>query len=115
MKELLAVNPFGTVNPPPGVVNFPEGPGGLISLLTILLRLLVVAGGIYALINIILAGYGFISAGGDSEAITKAWAKIWQSLIGLLIIAGSFLIVAVISQIVFGRPDAILNPRIYTP
>lgn len=115
MYELLAQVDFGTVAPPPGVAKLGAGPEGIITLLNILLKLLVAAGGIYALINIILAGYSFISAGGDPKAIESAWAKIWQSLVGLLIIAGAFLLTAVISQLMFGRPDAILNPQIYTP
>lgn len=110
MEILLAANPFGTVPPPPGVTS---GPEGLISLLSVILRLLIVVGGIYALVNIIIAGYQFMSAGGDQKNIEAAWGRIWQSLVGLLIIAASFVIIAVISQIVFGRPDVILNPEIY--
>ncbi len=111
----LKQNPFGTVAPPPGVANLGTGPGGIITLLNIILKLLVAAGGIYALINIIIAGYGFISAGGDPKAITSAWAKIWQSLLGLTIIASSFLLAAIFGQLIFGTPYAILNPKIYTP
>lgn len=129
MKDLLAVIPgpgqiapgggatelFGNVAPPPGITGLGAGPEGLISLLSIILKLLVVLGGIWALFNIIFAGYGFISAGGDPKAIEKAWAKIWQSLVGLLFIAGAFVIAAVVGQLIFGDAGAILNPKIYTP
>lgn len=116
MLEILAqANPFGTVSPPPGVGLHGAGPEGLISLLNAALKLLVVIGGVWALINIIFAGYGFISAGGDPKAIEKAWAKIWQSLVGLLFIAGAFVIAAVVSQIIFGNPTVILNPGVYGP
>lgn len=116
MIEILAqANPFGTVSPPPGVGAHGAGPEGLISLINAILKLLVVLGGIWALINIIFAGYGFISAGGDPKAIEKAWAKIWQSLIGLLFIAGAFVIAAVVGQIIFGDARVILNPGIYGP
>lgn len=111
------MNPFGKVTPPEGV-KIPAAtiPGGeIITLLNIVLNILVVAGGIYALINIIIAGYGFISAGGDPKAVESAWAKIWQSLLGLTIIAGSFLLAAIFGQLIFGKADAILNPKIYTP
>lgn len=108
-------NPFGNVAPPPGVKEIAPGAGGIISLLSTILKLLVVLGGIWALLNIIFAGYGFISAGGDPKAIEKAWAKIWQSMVGLLFIAGSFVIAAVIGQLIFGDAGAILNPKIYTP
>lgn len=112
--ELLA-QVFGQVSPPPGVGAHGAGPEGLISLLSTMLKLLVVLGGIWALINIIFAGYGFISAGGDPKAIEKAWAKIWQSMVGLLFIAGAFVIAAVIGQLIFGDPSTILNPKVYSP
>lgn len=116
MIEILAqANPFGTVSPPPGVGVHGAGPAGLISLLNAVLRLLVVIGGIWALLNIIFAGYGFISAGGDPKAIEKAWAKIWQSLVGLLFIAGAFVIAAVVGQIIFGDARVILSPDIVGP
>lgn len=116
MIEILAqANPFGTVSPPPGVGAHGAGPEGLISLISTMLKLLVVLGGIWALINIIFAGYGFISAGGDPKAIEKAWAKIWQSMVGLLFIAGAFVIAAVIGQLIFGDPSVILNPKVYGP
>lgn len=115
MENLLALNPFGQVPPPPGVIAHGGGPEGLISFLNVLLKLAVVAGGIYALISIIIAGYQFLSAGGDPKAIESAWARIWQSLVGLLFIAGAFVIAAVIGQLIFGKADVILNPKLYTP
>lgn len=116
MINILAqTNPFGAVSPPKGISQHGTGPEGLFNLLGIGLRLFVVVAGIYALVNIILAGYGFMSAGGDSKAIEKAWGKIWQSLVGLLLVAGAFVITAVISQIIFGDPDVILNPSLILP
>ncbi len=109
-------NPFGQVNIPQDIAQrLGTGPEAIINLLNIILKILVTAGGIYALINIIIAGYGFISAGGDPKAITNAWAKIWQSLLGLLLIAGSFLLAAIFGQLIFGKAEAILNPQIYIP
>ena len=108
---------FGTIDPPEAIKKFsPTGdPSGLIILFNNILRLLIVGAGIYALLNFILAGYAFMSAGGDPKLIDKAWAKIWQSLVGLLIIAISFALAALLGQILFGSPTAILNPKIYGP
>lgn len=88
---------------------------GLIPFITNLLRLLVVIAGLYALINIILSGYGFMSAGEDPKKMAAAWGKIWQSLIGLLIVGGAFLLTAIIGLIVFGDPMFILRPQVYGP
>lgn len=88
---------------------------GLILFFNNLVKLLTVIAGLYAFINLILAGYAFMSAGGDPKAVEKAWAKIWQSLIGLLIIAGAFVLTAIFGWILFGNPAAILIPVIYGP
>lgn len=111
---------IGKITPPAVIKNFgttldPGSPSGLIMLFNNILRLLIVVAGIYALLNFILAGYQFMSAGGDPKLIEKAWAKIWQSMVGLLIIAISFALAALLGQLLFGNPTAILNPKIYGP
>ncbi len=114
--KIAASNPFGTVNPPPGALSFGGGNvTGISVLLNIVLRTMIVSAGIYAVFNIILAGYGYISAGGDSKAIAAATAKITQSIIGLTVAAASFVIAGVISQILFGNATQLLNITIYTP
>ena len=104
---------FGTVSPPPtgygGVFS------GLVPFLNNILRLVFVIAGLFAFFNLIIAGFGFMSAGGDPKGIEKAWSKIWQSLIGLLIIVGSFLLAAIFGQLLFGSPTAILQPVIWGP
>lgn len=105
-------NVFGEIRPP----NFiSKDPGGLIVLFNNILRLLIVGAGIFALFNFILAGYSFMSASGDPKKIDAAWAKIWQSMVGLLIIVISFTLAAIISKLLFGNAGAILNPKIYGP
>lgn len=105
---------FGQVNPPPGVAKWAAA-GGFIGFLSAILKTLIVFGGIWTLVNIILAGYKFLGAAGKPDEISQAWAKIWQSLLGLLFIAGAFVLAAIIGQIVFGDPTAILNPKVYKP
>ena len=85
---------------------------GIIALLNIVLRLIFIFAGIWALLNIIIAGISFISAGGDAKKVASAWARIWQSLLGLVIIVSSFLLAAVIGILLFGDPTAILAPKL---
>ena len=112
---------IGGVTPPPGIKdwmaipNAGEGAPGLIPFFNALLKLLIVVAGLYALLNLVLAGFQFISAGGDPKNVEKAWSKIWQSLVGLLIVAASFLLAALFGWILFKDPGAILNPKIYGP
>lgn len=110
---------IGGITPPP-VFQLPGGygslaAGGLIKFFNNIVRLMVVIGGLYAFLNLIIAGYDFLSAGGDQKLFAKAWAKIWQSMIGLLIMLASFLLAAIFGQLLFGNPTAILNPKIYGP
>lgn len=108
---------IGTVtNPLPGAYQSLEGdPGGLILFLTNILRLIFVVAGIWAFINFIIAGFGYMNAGGDTKALTAAWARIWQSLVGMVIIVGSFALAALLGQLFFGSPTAILSPTLYGP
>ena len=112
-----ATSIVGTVkNPlPPAYQGITGSPGGLILFLTNILRLVFVVAGIFVFVNLILAGFQFMSAGGDSKAIEKAWAKIWQSLLGLILVVGSFALAALFGYLLFGDAGFILNPRIYGP
>jgi len=103
-----------------GVIEAPYqygtvGDKGLILFFSNILRLVFVVAGIYAFINFIIAGFQYMSAGGDSKALTAAWGRIWQSLIGLVIIAGSFALASLFGYILFGDAGFILNPKIYGP
>ena len=89
--------------------------GGLVGLISNLLKFAFVAAGIYTLINIVTAGIMYISAGEKPEVVEQAWNKILMSIIGLAIMAGAFIIVAIISYVLFGDPMVILNPKIYGP
>lgn len=107
---------FGKIPLPPGVARWGElTGGGLVGFLNAILLLLIVVGGVYALFNIIIAGFQFISAGGKPEDVEKAWARIMQSLIGLIFIAGAFVLAAIFGQIVFGNPFAIIRPQVFGP
>src|SRR3989344_511129 len=103
---------FGKVTPPVGVSPGVSGIGNLIGAV---LRILALVSGIWALFNFIIAGYQFMQAGGDSKAVSAAWARIWQSLVGIVVVAASFLFAAIIGQLFFGDATAILKPVLVTP
>lgn len=88
---------------------------GFVAFFSNVLRLVFVVAGIYAFINLIIAGFQYMTAGGDSKAMNAAWSRIWQSLLGLIIIVGSFALAALIGAVVFGDAGFILRPKIYGP
>jgi hypothetical protein len=106
-------NPFGTITAP--TTSLGTEPGLAIGkLIQLVIGLLIIGAGIYALINIILAGYSFMAAGDDPKKVAGAWAMIWQTMLGLAVAAGAFVLAAIFGQLIFGDPTFILNPQIPT-
>lgn len=108
-------NPFTTLGGPLATAGA-EGQG-LILILNSLVKFVIVLAGLYTFWNLIAAGFMFMSAGGDSKAIGKAWDKIWQSLIGLLLVAGSFVLAIIFGYLIFGPQNAmiLIQPQIFKP
>ncbi len=117
MNNLLAQNPFGQVVAPAAVATkFTADPTVAFGkLIQFGLRALIVGAGIYALFNLVLAGYSFMSAGDDSKKVSGAWSQISQTLIGLAFSAGAFVLAAIFGQLIFGNPLFLLNPVIPAP
>ena len=116
--ELIAQaeNFFGNITPPAAIQAYGDlDTFGLVKFANNILKLLIVGAGIYAFINIIIAGYEFLGAGGDAKKVEAAWKRIWQSILGLAFVAGSFVLAAILGWIIFKDPTAILNPKIYGP
>ena len=112
----LATTIWGYVSPPPGVSRYSGGSlPGLQIFVQNIVRTLIIIAGTYAFINLLLAGYSFMSAVGNPEKIAQAWAKIWQTLLGLLVAAGSFVIAGIAGELIFGDPNALLQLRFYSP
>lgn len=102
---------FGNIKPPSSISGVAAGEG-IGRLLNMFLKVMIVGAGIYALFNLLTAGYAFLSAGDDPKKVAGAWTKIWQSLLGLAVAAGSFVLAAIFGQLIFGQWDFILNPTI---
>jgi hypothetical protein len=105
---------FGSIsNPIQGYENLQDG--GLIAFISNIIKFVTIAAGLFAFINLILAGFTYISAGSDAKKTAEAWSKIYMSLIGLVIIVGSYALAAIVGALLFHDPSAILSPKIYGP
>lgn len=111
-KQLADI--FGTITPPDAIKKYSDPGTGIGNLLNMVFKSMIVIAGVYALFNLIFAGYAFMSAGDDAKKVAGAWAKIWQSLLGLAIAAGAFVLAAIFGQLIFNQWDFILNPQIPT-
>ena len=108
---------IGIIKPTVGILTQPaiDASGkftGVLVLFNSILKIIFVIGGLWAFFNFVIAGYGFLSAGGDSKNISKAWDRIWQSFVGLLFIVGSFLLAAIAGVLLFHDATAILQPTL---
>jgi hypothetical protein len=110
---------FGSIKNPLSEINsnnyYGDYDTGLVGFISNLLKVVTIVAGIWTLINIILAGFQYVTASGNPEEIKKATPKIWNSIIGLLIIVASYILVSIFSWILFGDPTVILKPKIYGP
>lgn len=88
---------------------------GLALFISNVLRLFFVVAGILALFNFVLAGFQYMTSGGDSKKMEQAWSRIWLSLVGLLLMVGSFAIAGLFGWLLFKDPLFMLRPTIYGP
>lgn len=104
---------FGNINPPEAIQKFENAGGGngngIFVFLSAIFKLAGTIAGIYFVIQIIIAGYTYLSANGDEKKTSQAWATIWQSLIGIAIVASAFVLASVIGKWI---GIDILNPTI---
>jgi len=101
----------GSISNPLPNYNSTKGEG-LFLFLGNVLKLCGTIGGIYMIIQLIIAGFGYISASGDTKKTEASWAQIWQSIVGMVIIASAFVIASVVERFVGIK---ILAPTIYGP
>jgi hypothetical protein len=103
---------FGEITNPTKYGTSTDQGAGLFLLLSNLFKLAGVIAGIFFVVQIILAGYSYLSANGDPKKTELAFAKIWQSIVGLLIVSSAFVLASIIGNI---TGINILNPIIYGP
>lgn len=66
----------------------------------VFLGFMTITASIWFMFQIITAGYGWLSAGGDKTKTEAAWHKITNSLIGLVIVVSAWILTGLIGSIV---------------
>lgn len=72
-------------------------------------RLVFVVFGLYALLNFVMAAFNFINSQGDAKNLEKAKKLFTNSIVGLGLIAVTFIVAGVIGAVFYGDWDALLN------
>lgn len=98
----------GTIALPSGV---PSEVGQTGSLITTIVRFFIIIGGLFTLWSFLSGGFKYITSNGDKAKVQEAGNMITMSIVGLVIMAASFVIIAIISQLLFGSFSAILAPE----
>lgn len=118
MAITLPVDFFGnsnTTDEPVGVQAYTSDVQGLILLFNNLLKVAIYGSMAFALINFLISGIQYMSSAGNPEYVKAASARIWISLLGLIVAGGSLVIAGIIGLVFFGDALAIINPVIYGP
>jgi hypothetical protein len=88
---------------------------GLMKFISNLIKFATIAGGLFVLYNLIMAGFIFISKSGDANAYAQLSEKVTMSIIGLMVIVLSYTIIGLVGLIVFKDATYILSPTIHGP
>lgn len=117
-KQVLAQvdTVIGKVEMPEGVsrANYDKNKG-LMQFISNLIKFATIAGGLFVLYNLVMAGFIFLSKSGDSNAYAQLTEKITMSVMGLAVIALAYTIIGLIGLIIFKDAGYILNPTIHGP
>jgi len=107
---------FGQVDNP--LTTFGGGYGDVSDagvLISNIVKLVLVAGGVTVLFITLFAGFSYITAGGDTKKIETALYSINMALTGIVIMVGAIVITGIVSWVLFGSPTVILSPQVYGP
>ncbi|MFA7301773.1 MAG: hypothetical protein WC069_05660 [Candidatus Shapirobacteria bacterium] len=102
---------LGTITNPSTTYASTSG-DGLFLFISNIFKLSAVIAGIILIIRIISAGYLYLSSQGDPKKFQQAGDTITQSILGMVIVASTFVLVWLIAR--FTGID-IINPTIYGP
>lgn len=108
IKSAHADDVVGTIETSVGI---PQDVSKIGDFASAIIRFFIIIAGLFTLWSFLSGGFNFISAGGDEGKIREATNKITMSLVGLVVIAVSFIVTAIASQLLFGDFTAILNPK----
>lgn len=101
----------GKIVPPGTIVKDATQTGTFISTIV---KFIIVIAGIWSLWQFLTAGFAYITSNGEKGKVTEATNKITNALTGLVVIGASFILIAIVSQLLFGDYTYILNPKLQT-
>jgi hypothetical protein len=113
MKELAQVS-LGQIGgeglgPFSGITDATAGLTGVAKIVSTIIGVLTIAGGIWFLFQFIIGGFNWITSGGDKAKLQSARDRITNAFIGLVVLVGGWAILALAGHF-FGVDFLINNP-----
>lgn len=71
----------------------------LANILSMAIGAMTIGAGIWFLFQVIIAGYNYLSAGGDRERLVNAGRKLTNAIIGLLIVVAAYAFLAIMGTL----------------
>lgn len=104
----------GGITPPNSIYVFNEYGAeiGLVAFLSKLLNFFALICGIWTLFNFLVSGWLLVTAQSDTKAQSQVKEKLTMTVMGLVIIASSYIAAALIGLIFFGDVTFILSPQL---
>ncbi len=99
----------GVINPPHGIPTDYDKTNLFVSAL---IKMIMAVAGLFSLWQFLSGGFQYISSGGDKGKIAEATQKLTMSVTGLVLMTASFLIIAVVSKVLFNDATFILSPTL---
>ncbi|MFH1561761.1 MAG: hypothetical protein ABID04_04275 [Patescibacteria group bacterium] len=117
VKPVFAVEqtPLGTLEGlgPLGLNKNPsEGGNVFVATMSMLIGIFTIVAAIWFLIRVIMAGYNWMNAGGDSNKISDAQSQLTNSLIGLVLVISAIFLLSLVGHIFGGIDFLNLNQMI---
>lgn len=105
---------FGNISPPTAYQQYGAS-GGLITFLNNAMQLAIIAGGIWTLINLTVAGLQYISAKGDPKQMGQVVQTMTGSLIGIALMILAPAIMGILGFVIFRDATYFITPKITGP
>jgi hypothetical protein len=120
VRAQTAVTPeqaLGTITPPPVTAAYMDdsGDNALLNFVSVLLAVATVIAGIWVFVNLIFAGYSYLTGSGDPKSHQNARQWIINSVIGIFLIVIAYAITALVGLLLFGDANFFINPTFAPP
>ena len=106
---------IGGVEAPDAVANINSLSGGNIGIIFFISRAINFANivaGILVMINFVVAGFLYLTGAGSASNMSKINERMMWSVVGILMIIGSYTLAAIFGTVFYGDPTFIINPTI---